>query len=101
MSNRLMYISHRFIGFTPTCNQATDVLKYADSVRQTCSLGGKLPLVERSCHRGSTLFTAELPMVEKVAWHKAGRTVKLLAASISSKAVVLSKGKVNILCPCL
>ncbi|MEE0361939.1 MAG: hypothetical protein UDP20_06570 [Prevotella sp.] len=101
MSNRLMYISHRFIGFTPTCNQATDVLTYADSVRQTCSLGGKLPSVGWGFSRGSTLFTAELPMVEKVAWHKAGRTVKLLAASISSKAVVLSKGKVNIRCPCL
>lgn len=100
MSNRLMYISHRFIGFTPTCNQATDVLTYADSVRQTCSLGGKLPSVGWGFNRGSTLFTAELPMVEKVAWHKAGCTVKLLAASISSKAVVLSKGKVNIRCPC-
>lgn len=96
MSNRLMYISHRFIGFTPTCNQATDVLKYADSVRQTCSLGGKLPLVERSCHRGSTLFTAELPMVEKVAWHKAGRTVSRPVIYLTSKVVVLSKGKVNI-----
>lgn len=96
-----MYISHRFIGFTPTCNQATDVLTYADSVRQTCSLGGKLPSVGWGFNRSSTLFTAELPMVEKVAWHKAGRTVKLLAASISSKAVVLSKGKVNIRCPCL
>lgn len=95
-----MYISHRFIGFTPTCNQATDVLTYADSVRQTCSLGGKLPLVGWGFNRSSTLFTAELPMVEKVAWHKAGCTVKLLAASISSKAVVLSKGKVNIRCPC-
>lgn len=91
-----MYISHRFIGFTPTCNQATDVLKYADSVRQTCSLGGKLPLVERSCHRGSTLFTAELPMVEKVAWHKAGRTVSRPVIYLTSKVVVLSKGKVNI-----
>lgn len=101
MSNRLMYISHRFIGFTPTCNQATDVLTYADSVRQTCSLGGKLPSVGWGFNRGSTLFTAELPMVEKVAWHKAGRTVKLLAASISSKAGVWSKGKVNIRCPCL
>lgn len=101
MSNRLMYISHRFIGFTPTCNQATDVLTYADSVRQTCSLGGKLPSVGLGFNRGSTLFTAELPMVEKVAWHKAGRTVKLLAASISSKAGVWSKGKVNIRCPCL
>lgn len=101
MSNRLMYISHRFIGFTPTCNQATDVLTYADSVRQTCCLGGKLPSVSLGFNRGSTLFTAELPMVEKVAWHKAGRTVKLFAASISSKAVVLSKGKVNIRCPCL
>lgn len=100
MSNRLMYISHRFIGFTPTCNQATDVLTYADSVRQTCSLGGKLPSVGLGFNRGSTLFTAELPMVEKVAWHKAGRTVKLLAASISSKAGVWSKGKVNIRCPC-
>lgn len=100
MSNRLMYISHRFIGFTPTCNQATDVLTYADSVRQTCSLGGKLPSVGWGFNRGSTLFTAELPMVEKVAWHKAGRTVKLLAASISSKAGVWSKGKVNIRCPC-
>lgn len=96
-----MYISHRFIGFTPTCNQATDVLTYADSVRQTCSLGGKLPSVGLGFNRGSTLFTAELPMVEKVAWHKAGRTVKLLAASISSKAGVWSKGKVNIRCPCL
>ena len=96
-----MYISHRFIGFTPTCNQATDVLTYADSVRQTCSLGGKLPLVERSCHRGSTLFTAELPMVEKVAWHKAGRTVSRPVIYLTSKAVVLSKGKVNIRCPCL
>lgn len=95
-----MYISHRFIGFTPTCNQATDVLTYADSVRQTCSLGGKLPSVGLGFNRGSTLFTAELPMVEKVAWHKAGRTVKLLAASISSKAGVWSKGKVNIHCPC-
>lgn len=95
-----MYISHRFIGFTPTCNQATDVLTYADSVRQTCSLGGKLPSVGLGFNRGSTLFTAELPMVEKVAWHKAGRTVKLLAASISSKAGVWSKGKVNIRCPC-
>lgn len=100
MSNRLMYISHRFIGFTPTCNQATDVLTYADSVRQTCSLGGKLPSVGLGFNRGSTLFTAELPMVEKVAWHKAGRTVKLLVASISSKAGVLDKGKVNIRCPC-
>lgn len=96
-----MYISHRFIGFTPTCNQATDVLTYADSVRQTCSLGGKLPLVERSCHRGSTLFTAELPMVEKVAWHKAGRTVIRPVIYLTSKVVVLSKGKVNIRCPCL
>lgn len=96
-----MYISHRFIGFTPTCNQATDVLTYADSVRQTCSLGGKLPSVGWGFNRSSTLFTAELPMVEKVAWHKAGRTVKLLAASISSKAGVWSKGKVNIRCPCL
>lgn len=96
-----MYISHRFIGFTPTCNQATDVLTYADSVRQTCSLGGKLPLVERSCHRGSTLFTAELPMVEKVAWHKAGRTVSRPVIYLTSKVVVLSKGKVNIRCPCL
>lgn len=96
-----MYISHRFIGFTPTCNQATDVLTYADSVRQTCCLGGKLPSVSLGFNRGSTLFTAELPMVEKVAWHKAGRTVKLFAAYISSKAVVLSKGKVNIRCPCL
>lgn len=95
-----MYISHRFIGFTPTCNQATDVLKYADSVRQTCSLGGKLPLVERSCHRGSTLFTAELPMVEKVAWHKAGRTVSRPVIYLTSKVVVLSKGKVNIREPC-
>lgn len=95
-----MYISHRFIGFTPTCNQATDVLTYADSVRQTCSLSGKLPLVERSCHRGSTLFTAELPMVEKVAWHKAGRTVSRPVIYLTSKVVVLSKGKVNIREPC-
>lgn len=95
-----MYISHRFIGFTPTCNQATDVLTYADSVRQTCCLGGKLPLVERSCHRGSTLFTAELPMVEKVAWHKAGRTVSRPVIYLTSKVVVLSKGKVNIREPC-
>lgn len=95
-----MYISHRFIGFTPTCNQATDVLTYADSVRQTCSLGGKLPSVGWGFNRSSTLFTAELPMVEKVAWHKAGCTVKLLAASISSKAGVWSKGKVNIREPC-
>lgn len=101
MSNRLMYISHRFIGFTPTCNQATDVLTYADSVRQTCSLGGKLPSVGWGFSRGSTLFTAELPMVEKVAWHKAGRTVSRPVIYLTFKVGVLNKGKVNIRCPCL